>query len=134
MDAVLASCHGVRMATNPREVVQLLRSGVRDVAMAIVDLDFHPHGRSLLHVLEGCEVDFPILAVTDDKAAMLKDEMISDISVDYLLKPVRHTDLRQKITELCRKSEIIHERRSFPYLGWNASSIGIPAEAASFAA
>jgi len=109
MDAVLGTAHGLRRAQTLWEACERLSEGTGDIALAIIDLDFNGQGAGLLKILGECELAFPILVVTNEIGVLYRDESISAIAVDYLIKPIDVTELKQKIRELCRESEMTHE-------------------------
>lgn len=107
-DAILESGHGLRRAHGIREAFHCLSQGATDVALAVIDLDF-PGGLSLLRILGGCEPDFPILAVTNDRRLFWDDETLSEMAFAHLLKPVSPSEFRGKISELCRTRDVAGE-------------------------
>lgn len=109
LDAILETYHGMRRASDIQAACRILAMGTTDIALAIIDLDLPDSGTSLLHILGGCEPDFPILVVTAHRQKLGQDETVSEISVKTLVKPVAKDDLRKQITNLCRQAEMSHE-------------------------
>jgi DNA-binding response OmpR family regulator len=103
MDAILETGHGVRRVRDFQTACKILTTEDQDIAMAIVDAK--EKGVSLLRFLNAFGPGFPILIVTDNEKALLRDKLISEIAVNHLVKPVDVATLRAKIQELCRQGE-----------------------------
>lgn len=105
MSVVFETGHGIRKAHDLGDACRKLTSGTDDVALAIIDLDFHGRGRSLLRILGACEPDFPILAVGDPDL-LAKDEAISGIALASVAKPVDPVQLEENIAALCKERDM----------------------------
>jgi len=101
LDAVMETRHGLRRACDIRDVWRVLTEETHHIALAIIDRDFHQHGLTLLHTLNGTDPDFPILAVARSNEAVVEAKRGCKLAIDYLVKPVTVSELRRKINELC---------------------------------
>lgn len=109
LHAVMESGHGLRRVHDIRGACRTLGKGTRDIALAIIDLDLEKRGRSLLHLLGGCEPPFPILAVTSGPCAGGLCENLCRLAADQLVKPVTVDHLCQRIQEIVRHHETVDE-------------------------
>lgn len=108
LNAILETCHGVRRAYNLRGAGEILAKGTDDIALAVIDLDLENKGLSLLHILGGCEPDFPIIVIGQEKLVR-ENETVSAIASACFVKPVTVEELRHKIQEVCSQTEMTHD-------------------------
>jgi DNA-binding NtrC family response regulator len=114
LDATMETRHGVRKARDIRHACQLLGLGMKDITLAIVDLDFNDRGLSLLRILGGCGPEFPILVVTDNSDSLKGDETIATIPFHCLSKPVSVANLQSMIRELSAEGKDQYEASALP--------------------
>ncbi|HEY8899757.1 MAG TPA: hypothetical protein VIM61_05045 [Chthoniobacterales bacterium] len=124
-DAILETSHGLRRIREYPDAVRILAGDTRDVALAIIDLDFDQPGPSLLKLLAESEPGFPVLVVADEADAVTRDDEIANVMADFLLKPISSGELAQTIRELCREFELICEE-SLPRLRGRHHSVALP--------
>lgn len=68
IDAILTTRHGVRRVHTLEAACDSLAEGAQHLALAVVDVTHHAFGEELLSVLNGLQVDFPVLVITDREA------------------------------------------------------------------
>lgn len=105
LDAILETCHGVRCVHTVREACQALAAGTTDLAMAVIDLDLDGTGEFLLQVLSGCEPEFPIMVIANDRTTLKTENLIAAVAVSRLNKVVTTRELEAAIESVCRERE-----------------------------
>jgi DNA-binding NtrC family response regulator len=100
-EAVLESRHGLRVARTSRDALGILRDGLDDVDLIIVDLDPSIHGVTLLGAIEGCRDPAPIVALTSLEQEYMRPLAAAKCVAECLGKPVTTAQFEKLIARFC---------------------------------
>lgn len=100
-DAARRTGHRLRHARNSREAFQILRRGVNDVDLIIIDVDPGIHGLSVLEALGFSKNAPPVLVVTGFEELDMEPTAYRHGATACMGKPFTATELAVLINEIC---------------------------------